>query len=106
MWQYNKCPSCGKMILSRDDNTECKCVKLHKRSPQFGISDPDSFTIEHDPLPFYDGGFRKGTIITQIQAECMCMVGTFSDGTILCDKSNNKFQICTNFDGKQQLMRL
>lgn len=107
MWQYNKCPECGKMILSKDDNITCNCVKIRNhRNPQFGMSDPDSLFVEYDPLPFYDGGFRKGTSITQIQVECMCQVGTFSEGTILKDKNNNRFQVHASFDGKQQLMHL
>ena len=105
MWEYHQCEKCGKMILSKSDNIKCNCVNLH-RSAQFLVSDPDSYYIERDPLSFYDGGFRKGTPITKIQAECMCDVGTFSDGTVLIDKHNTKFQVLRMFDGKQSLIRI
>lgn len=104
------------MKLTRaDDGYEGGCNKCEKlrikdqkirRAAKFCTNDPDSLFIEHDPIPVYEGGFREGVPITQIQVECMCNVGTFSEGTILRDKHNNRFQVCMNYDGRQQLMSI
>ena len=114
MWHYQKCPECSAMMLCKDSDSKCpKCAKLHKtprqiihKSPNLNYIDPESLVIEYDPIPIYEGGLRKGAIIPRMQAECMCTLGTFSEGTIVKDKHNNKFQVCADFSGKQRLLPL
>lgn len=113
-WHYHKCPQCGAMTLAKDDKSGCpKCAKLHKiprdivrKAPNLNYVDPESLVIEYDPIPIYEGGLRKGAIIPRMQAECMCILGTFSEGTIIRDKNNNKFQVCADFSGRQRLLPL
>lgn len=113
VWHYRKCPECGGMIFSKAQdsyNAPCpKCAKIHRelyhKNATFNFSDPDSYFVESDPLDFYEGGFRKGATITRIQAESMCNVGSFDDGTILYDKDHNRYEARTE-DGKQRLIRL
>ena len=126
-WHFVKCSNCkDAMVLTKKENVEnivcTKCAKLRRaRSPKSSMPaeqrhrrsrskpnyiDPDSFIVEYDPTPIIDGGFRKGTIITQIQAECMCSVGSFDEGTILTDQKKRLFQVCTDYRGKQRLRRI
>lgn len=112
-WHYRKCPKCGRNILSKAQdgyNAPCpKCDKMrviHTKSARFGYSDADSLFVESDPLPFYEGGFRKGVPITRVQADCMCTAGTFSDGTILVDKNCKRFIVKRRKNGGQTLIAL
>lgn len=110
-WHYRKCPRCGSLIFSKDDNAPCKsekCAKLRKEprhSPRTRY-DPDSFIVVTDPIPVMEGGFKQGTTITQIQAECMCQVGSFTDGTILQSNRNRRYLVSTNLEGRQSLLPL
>jgi ribosomal protein L37AE/L43A len=113
-WHYRKCPECGRMILSKAQdgyNAPCpKCAKVNEgfgyhKNARFNYTDADSFFIENDPLDFYEGGFRKGTAITHIQAECMCTVGSFTEGTVLTDKNHVQYKAVT-VEGKQSLVVL
>lgn len=112
-WHYEKCPNCGSMLLCKDKYVSpCKskkCANLHRahRSNQHRYyHDTESFIVVKDPVPVDEGGFRKGTIITRIQADCMCQCGTFSDGTILQGNNNKRFQVATDLEGRQNLLPL
>lgn len=106
-WNYQKCPKCGSMIFSKEgEPLKCKCAKLRKSSGYHGHYDAESYFVVKDPLPVDEGGFRKGTLITSLQADCMCQVGTFSDGTILQSSHNRRYQVATNLEGKQSLLLL
>lgn len=110
-WHYRECPKCHRLVLARAEdgyNGVCtKCARPHnsfKKSARFVLNDPDSLIIDYDPLPISEGGFRKGVYIPRSQVECMCQYQTFSDGTILVDKNNNKYQVCRTYDGRQELV--
>ncbi len=109
-WHYRKCPSCGAMVLSKAQdayNSPCpKCSRAkrsYSKNARFNYSDADSLFIENDPLDFYEGGFKKGTPITQVQVVAMCSMGSFTEGTTLYDRHNTHYKAVT-YRGKQRLI--
>ena len=94
---------CSSYCQNKHNRRKSNAKKMANSTPQvYHYDTEESYTLLHDPLPFSQGGFRKGAVFTKTQLNQMLLKRVIYAGSVL-EEDVKLFEIRANERGKLRL---